>query len=65
MARPVGKSRGLTPCGRKQVPASRKTPRIVRIAQRLGRMILDEELRLIPKDLSGQVDHYLYGTPKR
>jgi len=28
-------------------------------------MIPDEELRLIPKDLSDQVDHYAYGTPKR
>jgi len=28
-------------------------------------MIPDEELRQFPKDLSGQVDHYVYGTPKR
>jgi hypothetical protein len=42
-----------------------KMPRIARIAQRLGRMIPEEELRRIPKDLSSQVDHYIYGTPKR
>jgi hypothetical protein len=40
-------------------------PEIARIAQRLGRMIPEEELRNIPKDLSDQVDHYVYGTPKR
>jgi hypothetical protein len=28
-------------------------------------MIPDEELRLLPKDLSDQIDHYVYGTPKR
>lgn len=40
-------------------------PRIARIIQRLGRMIPEEELRRIPKDLSSQVDHYVYGLPKR
>jgi hypothetical protein len=53
------------PSARKRAGASRKVPRIVRIAQRLGRMIPEEELRRIPKDLSSQVDHYVYGTPKR
>jgi len=28
-------------------------------------MIPEEELRRIPKDLSSQIDHYVYGTPKR
>ena len=42
-----------------------KTPSIVKTAQRLGRLIPAEELRRIPKDLSDQIDHYLYGTPKR
>jgi hypothetical protein len=40
-------------------------PRIARIVQRLGRMIPEEELRRFPKDLSSQIDHYVYGTPKR
>ena len=40
-------------------------PRIARVAQRLGRLIPDEELVLIPKDLSSQIDHYVYGTPKK
>lgn len=38
---------------------------IADIIQSLGRMIPEEELRIIPKDLGGQVDHYVYGTPKR
>jgi len=64
MGRPTGKSKDVTSSG--GGPAgSRKTPRIVQIAQRLGRMIPDEELRLIPKDLSSQIDHYVYGTPKQ
>ena len=61
MARAVNKRSGrATP--RNKVP---KLPRIVRIAQRLGRQIPAEELRNIPKDLSDQIDHYVYGTPKR
>jgi hypothetical protein len=59
MARPTGKA-ARKPAGRPP-----KVPRIVRIAQRLGRMIPEEELRRIPKDLSSQVDHYVYGLPKR
>jgi hypothetical protein len=43
----------------------RKSPPIAAVAQRLGRMIPDEELRLLPEDLSEQLDHYLYGAPKR
>ena len=42
-----------------------KQPRIVEIVQRLGRMIPEEELRRIPKDLAEQHDHYIYGTPKK
>ena len=45
--------------------SSRKMPRIARIAQNLGRMIPDVELLRIPKDLSSQIDHYVYGTPKK
>jgi hypothetical protein len=38
---------------------------IVRIAERLGRLIPANELRTVPKDLSEQLDHYVYGSPKR
>ena len=31
---------------------------------RLGRQIPDEELAKIPTDLSHNLDHYLYGSPK-
>jgi hypothetical protein len=65
MARATGKTRTAERSGGKRVGASRKLPRIARVAQRLGRMIPDEELRQFPKDLSSQIDHYVYGTPKR
>lgn len=45
-------------------PQSRM-PGIADIIQSLGRMIPEGELRIIPNDLAGQVDHYVYGTPKR
>jgi hypothetical protein len=35
------------------------------MAQRLGNMIPQSELQAIPKDLSSQIDHYVYGTPKK
>jgi hypothetical protein len=65
MVRATGKSKEVAGSGGRRVGASRKIPPIVEVARRLGRMIPDEELRLIPKDLSDQIDHYLYGTPKR
>jgi hypothetical protein len=65
MARLTGKTKRSTPAGENPTNGRRKTPGIVKIAQRLGRMIPEEELRRIPKDLSSQVDHYVYGTPKR
>jgi len=65
MARPTGKAKNVMPSARKPTGASRKMLRIARIVQSLGRMIPDEELRRIPKDLSSQIDHYVYGTPKR
>ena len=40
-------------------------PRIAKIALRLGNMIPESELKAIPKDLSSQIDHYVYGTPKK
>lgn len=65
MARPSGKTKGAAPSARKAAGKPPKMPRIARIAQRLGRMIPEEELRNFPKDLSSQIDHYVYGTPKR
>lgn len=64
MARPAGKTKSTTATRRKPAPKS-GVPEIVKIAQRLGRMIPEEERRRIPKDLADQVDHYVYGTPKR
>jgi hypothetical protein len=43
----------------------KKQPRIIQIAERLGRRIPSGELLSRPKDLSNQLDHYIYGTPKR
>jgi hypothetical protein len=47
------------------LPGNQELPKLVQIAQRLGRQIPARELRAIPKDLSDQIDHYVYGTPKR
>jgi hypothetical protein len=63
MARSTGKTKTVASSGGKRVGASRKMPRIARIAQRLGRMIPDEEVRQVPSDLSSQIDHYVYGMP--
>jgi hypothetical protein len=61
MATSAGKSRKIkTPAG-----TAARTPSIVQTARRLGRLIPAEELRLIPKDLSSRIDHYVYGAPKR
>ena len=50
----------------RRTPRTKNTlPRIVRVAERLGRKLPASELRSIPKDLSDQLDHYIYGTPKR
>lgn len=65
MARPAGRTKNAASSARKPARRSPKMPRIARIIQRLGRMIPEEELRRIPKDLSSQVDHYVYGLPKR
>ncbi len=64
MGRPTGKTKRTAFAGKRPSPKSRM-PEIAKIVQRLGRMIPEEELRRIPKDLSEQVDHYVYGTPKR
>jgi hypothetical protein len=65
MANSTGKSEEVAKSGGRLPGASRKTPPIAQIARRLGRAIPTEELRLLPKDLSDQIDHYVYGTPKR
>jgi len=65
MSRTTGKNKSATPRTAKRAAARPKMPRIARIAERLGRMIPEEELRRVPKDLSSQIDHYVYGTPKR
>jgi hypothetical protein len=65
MARPRGKTKSASTHVRVLVDACPTEPRILRIARRLGRMIPDDELRRLPKDLSSQIDHYVYGTPKR
>ena len=64
MARITGRTKRTRTSGGR--PArGKKAPRIVRIAQRLGRRIPEDELQSLPKDLSSQLDHYVYGIPKR
>jgi hypothetical protein len=65
MARSAGKTKITASSARKQDGTPGKMPRIARVAQRLGRMIPEGELQQFPKDLSTQIDHYIYGTPKR
>jgi hypothetical protein len=65
MATTSGKKNGIATPGTRPAPRSQSVPRIAKIAQRLGRMIPKSELAAMPKDLSSQIDHYVYGTPKR
>lgn len=65
MAKPTDKPRGVTASTRRAPRGKGKLVRIVRIAERLGRRIPSSELQSIPKDLSDQLDHYIYGMPKR
>jgi len=65
MARTTAKTKPGIPAAKRPAAKHPKPPRIARILERLGRMIPEEELRRIPKDLSSQVDHYVYGTPKK
>ena len=64
MARVTAKPERAPAGGKKRAPVG-KRPRIEKIARRLGSMIPEEELRRFPKDLSSQIDHYVYGTPKQ
>ena len=48
------------------MPAARQAPR--RISQRIAEIMADvprEEFAKLPKDGARQVDHYVYGLPKR
>ena len=65
MATTSGKKNGIATSGIRPARRSQSVPRIAKIAQRLGTMIPKSELNAIPKDLSGQIDHYVYGTPKK
>jgi hypothetical protein len=65
MATTSGKKNGVAAPGARPVRRSQSVPRIARIAQRLGNMIPKSELKAISKDLSSQIDHYVYGTPKK
>jgi hypothetical protein len=65
MVRTAGKAKAQKTRRAKPARKSARVPDIVEMIQSLGRMIPEEELRRIPKDLSSQVDHYVYGLPKR
>jgi hypothetical protein len=65
MAKTSEKTPDVTTVSRRAARVADRPPRIVRIAERLGRKLPARELRSIPKDLSDQLDHYIYGTPKR
>ncbi len=50
---------------RKPESSRAAVPSIMEIAARLGRRIPPKERNAIPGDLSSQLDHCVYGTPKR
>jgi hypothetical protein len=60
-----GKKSGIATPGSRPARRSQSVSPIAKIAQRLGNMIPKSELKAIPKDLSSQIDHYVYGTPKK
>jgi hypothetical protein len=65
MATTSGTKNGVATPGARPVRRSQSMPRIAKIAQRLGSMIPTSERKAMPKDLSSQIDHYVYGTPKK
>jgi hypothetical protein len=65
MATTSGKKNGIATPGTRPAPRSQSVPRIAKIAQRLGSMIPKSELKAMPEDLSSQIDHCVYGTPKK
>jgi hypothetical protein len=60
-----GKKNGIATPGTRPARRSQSMPPIAKIAQRLGNMIPKSELKAMPGDLSSQIDHYVYGTPKK
>jgi len=40
-------------------------PPIEEVLARIGAQVPPEEWRKLPPDLTDQLDHYLYGTPRR
>ena len=47
-------------------PVTAETPKLFwQKAIEASQRIPDEELERLPADLAAQVDHYIYGTPKR
>ena len=46
-------------------PPSTGKPHYLVVAEEIANHAPEEELRKIPSDLTSQLDHYLYGTPKR
>jgi hypothetical protein len=65
MATTSGKKNGIPTPGARRVRRFQSVPRIAKIARRLGGMIPKNELEAMPGDLSSQIDHYVYGTPKK
>jgi hypothetical protein len=65
MATTRGRKNGIATPGTRPARRSHSVARIAKIAQRLGSMIPSSELKAIPEDLSSQIDHYVYGTPKK
>jgi hypothetical protein len=65
MAATSGRKNGIAIPGTRPARRSQSVPRIAKIAQRLGSMIPKSELKAMPVDLSSQIDHYVYGTPKK
>jgi hypothetical protein len=45
-------------------PPSNDKPRYLALAERLAASIPIEERKQVPADLTSQLDHYIYGTPK-
>jgi Arc/MetJ-type ribon-helix-helix transcriptional regulator len=50
--------------GQEQTPAIEHKP-IWEVIEEIMRDVPDEELACLPVDGAEQVDHYIYGTPKR
>ena len=65
MATTSGNKNGIATAGTRPARRSQSVLPIAKIAQRLGNMIPKSELKAIPKDLSSQIDHYVYGAPKK